>query len=238
MNTDSPAVAHGYTIHDLDRIARTACAADRTLASDMHGRYDTAWSAIAEALCTADEPPHRETLVRVGLRAIYEEIRLCRRMYGVDTTPRSGAVASAPRFRAYWTSRPDTIADHIIERLAIHQVVAALTPARQQAVIALAVHDDYQAAADVLEVSYGTLTRRVKDGRDQARRLWYAPETAPATRGRDRRVGSRSAPDRCPQGHLYTAENTARSRKQRERRCRTCHRAGEAARYSETRAAA
>jgi RHS repeat-associated protein len=37
---DTNTVAHGYTLADIDRLARQACAADRSLAADMTTRYE------------------------------------------------------------------------------------------------------------------------------------------------------------------------------------------------------
>ena len=46
---------YGYTLRDLDSMARMACAADRSLSGNMTMRYQVAWSAIALALV---EAPH------------------------------------------------------------------------------------------------------------------------------------------------------------------------------------
>lgn len=229
-------VAHGYTMRDLDRAARTACTADRSLSSNISLRYDLAWSAIAEHLVTADQPPTWNDLVRVGWQAIYADVKAVRRLYGVDSTGRSGEVASAPRFAAYWTHVPtDTAGEGIVERLAVHQVLATLPEYQRQAVVALATQDDYQRAADSLGIKYGTLTARIRLGRRGFRELWFAPETAPPTKGTDRRVASRAGvSDRCPARHAFTPENTRMTRRDKNgrrcRRCRACERARSAAR--------
>ncbi|MFF9787119.1 hypothetical protein [Streptomyces nigrescens] len=225
-------VAHGYTMRDLDRAARTACAADRSLSADMTTRYDTAWSAIAEHLCAAETPPGWNELTRVGWQAIYADVKAVRRMYGVDSTGRSGEVASAPRFVAYWTHVPTDVAgEGLIERIAVHQVLATLPEHQRQAVVALATQDDYQKAADSLGIKYGTLTARIRLGRRGFRELWFAPETAPPTKGTDRRVASRAGiSNRCPQDHEYTPENTIRRPSSRGRRCRACEQIRDAAR--------
>jgi uncharacterized protein YqiB (DUF1249 family) len=59
-------------------IAHQACAADRSLASDITTRYDTAWSAIALALVEAEHWPRPEALVRAGWQAIYADVRAAR----------------------------------------------------------------------------------------------------------------------------------------------------------------
>ncbi|MFF7411584.1 sigma-70 RNA polymerase sigma factor region 4 domain-containing protein [Streptomyces lydicus] len=233
-------VAHGYTMRDLDRAARAACTADRSLSSNVSLRYDLAWSAIAEHLVTADQPPAWNELVRVGWQAIYQDVKAVRRLYGVDSTGRSGEVASAPRFVAYWTHMPtDTAGEGLIERIAVHQVLATLPEHQRQAVVALATQDDYQKAADSLGLKYKTLTARIRHGRRAFRTLWFSPETAPPTKGTDRRVASRAGvPDHCPQGHEFTPENTIRRPSSRGRRCRTCEQIRDAARNRAGKAAA
>ncbi|SHL73647.1 hypothetical protein [Streptomyces yunnanensis] len=231
-STAADHVAHGYTMRDLDRAARAACTADRTLSSNISLRYDLAWSAIAEHLVTTDQPPAWPELVRVGWQAIYQDVKAVRRLYGVDSTGRSGEVASAPRFVAYWThASTDGASDGIVERIAVHQVLATLPEHQRQAVVALATQDDYQKAADALGIKYATLTARIRHGRRGFRTLWFSPETAPPTKGTDRRVASRAGtPNHCPQGHEYTPENTIRRPSSRGRRCRTCEQIRDAAR--------
>ncbi|MFI1161427.1 hypothetical protein [Streptomyces sioyaensis] len=229
-------VAHGYTMRDLDRAARAACTADRSLSSNISLRYDLAWSAIGEHLVTADQPPTWNELVRVGWQAIYQDVKAVRRLYGVDSTGRSGEVASAPRFVAYWTHTPaDAAGDGIVERIAVHQVLATLPEHQRQAVVALATQDDYQKAADSLGIKYGALTARIRLGRRAFRTLWFSPETAPPAKGTDRRVASHAGvSDHCPAGHEFTPKNTRITRRDKSgrkcRRCRACERARSAAR--------
>ncbi|WP_037789034.1 hypothetical protein [Streptomyces natalensis] len=257
-------VAHGYTLRDLHALARTACAADRSLSSDMITRYDTAWSAIAEHLCTAETPPGWNELTRVGWQAIYTEIREQRHLYGIprDYVERDDcdrrfaaywqpqlidedkcygnrqryAVATAPRFAIYW--RPVSLPpadEQLTERIAVHQVLATLPEHQREAVVALAAQEDYQRAAESLGLKYGTLTARIRLGRGTFRDLWFSPETAPPTKGTDRRVASRAGVStHCPQDHEYTPENTRYTRRgkdgRKSRRCRACERARGAAR--------
>ncbi|WNI19937.1 hypothetical protein [Actinacidiphila sp. ITFR-21] len=227
-------IRYGYTLRDIDRMARAACAADRTLSSDITTRYDTAWSAIAETLCAAPEPPTRHDLTRAGWQAIYHDVKAVRRLYGVDSTDRSGEVASAPRFVAYWTRGATHAADEgVTERIAVHEILATLPEHLREAVVALAALDDYQKAADSLGIKYTAMTVRMSNARRRFRAHWYAPETAPAIKGTDRRIGSRAqgVPTHCPQGHEYTPENTIRRPgRPRSRICRTCDVARDAAR--------
>lgn len=225
-------VRHGYSLADLHRLAVAACRADRSLASDAHTRYDVAWSAIAEHLAAADEPPGRHELVQVGWQAIYAEVREMRHMFGFRDKDGTTETASSPRYRAYWHQGPQWLEDGIVERLAVPQVVAQVPEVYRAALVALAVHGDYQAAADALGLKYSTLSQRLTVARRTARRLWFAPETAPPIKGTDRRIGSRQRelPKFCRGGkgpHEMTPENTYRRPnpkpgKRGERVCRAC----------------
>lgn len=230
MSVNTP-VAHGYTMGELGKIARAACTYDRSMASDATTRYDVAWSAIAEALCAATEPPSWHELFTIGWQAIYAEVREMRHMYGQRVKDGTNAVASSPRFRQYWTVPPARPEDGMTERLAVAQVLAVLRPVERDAVVALAVHDDYQAAADALGITYAALVSRLGAARRRFRGHWYAPETAPPTKGTDRRVGAygRASATHCQAGHEWAPENTrwARGRgggSASVRRCRECER--------------
>lgn len=213
-------IAHGYTLADLDRMARAACAADRSLAGDMTTRYDTAWSAIATALCEAETWPRPETLIRAGWQAIYAEIRAMQHTYGYSEY----VGGFGPRAAAYWTRIPaDHMDDKVIEPMAAWQILATLTEKELAAVTALAALGDYQAAADALGISYLAFHQRLTAARTRFRRRWYAPETPPPVRGMDKRIRSRTLTNRCPSDHEFTPENTWLSPTGRGgRRCRTC----------------
>jgi hypothetical protein len=238
-------VAHGYTMRDLDRLAAAACSYDRSMASDATTRYDVAWSAIAEALCAATEPPQWHDLFTVGWRAIYAEVREMRHLYGHRDKDGTNEVASSRRFRQYWTLPPERPDEGIAERMAVGQVLAVLTETERAAVVALAVHDDYQAAADALGIGYSALTVRMSSARKRFRAHWYAPETAPPVKGTDRRVGSRTQQLRthCRNGHELSGDNVYRRPnpkpgKRGERVCRACESARGKARWASKKAAA
>lgn len=226
---DGVIVAHGYTLRDLDRLAASACTYDRSMASDSATRYDTAWSAIAEALCAATERPEWHDLFTVGWRAIYTEVREMRHLFGQRDKDGTNEVASSQRFRQYWTLPPDKPEDGIAERAAVPQILAVLRPTEREAVVALAVHDDYQRAAEALGINYSTLTQRLTAARRRFRAHWYAPETAPPVKGTDRRVGSRTQAPRthCRNDHELSGDNVYRRPnpkpgKRGERVCRVC----------------
>jgi hypothetical protein len=233
MTTRKGAVRHGYTMADIDGIARSAFVADRSMASDADTRYSVAWSAVAEALCAAQDRPSRQDLVRVGWQAIYAEVREMRHTYGQQRDDPNAPVASMPKAQQYWFTPPVDTAGDRLERIAVHQIMATLGEPYRDAVIALAVHEDYKRAAEALGIKYSTLTVRLTTARKKFRRHWFAPEAAPAIKGTDRRAESHSATlaTHCIQGHEMTGDNArARVGKRKGRTCRACERERDAAR--------
>lgn len=229
MNSATLQVRHGFTMRDLDAMAKQACRADRSLASDADTRYNVAWSAIALALCEAEEAPEWHDLVTIGWQAIYREVKEMRGLFGFKDRDGTTAVATAPRYVQYWTVPPIHPDEDFAERIAVHQILDTIPETYRVAVVALAVHDDYQAAADSLGLKYSAFTFRMTVARQRFRALWFAPETAPPVRGTDRRVGSRNTKLRtsCSKGHELTPENTYRRPNPKpgrrgERVCKTC----------------
>lgn len=210
--TDATTLRYGYTLDDLNRIARTVVVANAQWwrGADRHDQVGIAFSAIAEHLYLADDMPNERELHTAGTAALVEDAKAYRHHHGLRDGGH-GLVGQAPRFAAYWYEPPaDPWEDRVLERIAVAQIMPTLDEPLMQAVAALAALDDYAVAADALDLKYGTLTARINRGRKAFRQHWYAPETAPATRGTDRRVGSRTAVERthCSEGHEFTPENT------------------------------
>lgn len=228
-------IRHGYTLNDLDRLTKMALGADRLLAMGYTERHDIAWSAIAEALCAASEPPHYQELVRIGWQAIYRHVRdgLRQRGYADGERDWSSDEPTRPRFVAYWGSRVEpSHEDRIVEKIAADQVLATLGGPCRDAVVALAVHDDYLKAAESLGIRYTALTARMRTARAQFLGRWHEGETPHRPRRVDRRVESHSkeSATHCGNGHEWTPENTrnattmAQGKPKHRRFCRECER--------------
>lgn len=226
-------VRHGYTVGDLHEITAAALTADRLMAMDYTERRDIAWSAIAEHLCSADEQPDRQQLVRVGWQAIYRHVRdgLRQRGYADGERDWTSGEPTMPRFALYWAPRVEpSPEEHVVNRLATEQVFTKVTGIYRDAVISLAVHNDYAAAATALGINYTALTARLTTARRTFLRHWHEDETPHRTRRTDRRVESYSEklPTHCGKGHEYTPENTrirhriSRGKPNRSRVCRAC----------------
>lgn len=240
MNRDPSAgdieIRHGYTLADLEGIARSACRADRSLASDAATRYTVALSAIGLALAEAEDPPRREELVRIGWQAIYDEVRGMRHLYGFADKDGTRGVASSPRFVEFWWHGTTSFEDALVERLSIPAVLATLTATERAAVLALALHDDYRTAAAALDLRYSTLTVRLSNARKRWYRHWFAPDNPAHIKGTDRRVEAhgKALATHCAKGHEWTPENTRWRRGNRKARdCRACDRQRSQARWQD-----
>lgn len=225
-------VAHGYTLRDLDQMTHAAMKADRSMAMDYADRRDIAWSAIAEALCAAPHWPKRSTLIQAGWQAIYRAVREEYRQHGYADRAWESGHATAPRFVQFWfptvTPSPE---ERIVERLAAHQVLDTLTPVYRDAVVALAVHQDYRLAAQALDVKDSAYRVRISTARRRMLAHWFEGETPQKVRRTDRRVEVHGKPlaTHCEKGgHEWTPENTrirqriVRGKLRKERVCRAC----------------
>lgn len=231
MSIREQEVRHGYTITDLHQLTVAAIKADRSMAMDYADRRDIAWSAIAEALCAAEEPPRRGDLIRAGWQAIYNAVREEYRQHGYADRAWDSGYATAPRFLQFWF--PTVVRSHedrIVERIAVHQILDTLTPTYRDAIIALAVHDDYRRAAEGLNLKDSAFRLRLSNARQKLLTEWFEGETPRRVYAVDRRVGShdKGLATHCRNGHEWTAENTyirrriLRGKPHKSRVCKAC----------------
>ena len=226
------AEVRGYSLNDLDRLARTVVVANAQWwpGGDRYDQADTAWHGIVEHLYSASDAPTERDLLAAGTRALTNEVNGHGRHHG---RTKDGTGTTAPRFAAYWYEpAAEPWEDRVIERIAAEQILTRVKPHQTDALLALAAHGDYAAAAEALGLKYATLTVRLSGARRTFQEHWYAPERPPSTRGTDRRVGSRAKPlpEYCKGGdgpHLMTPENTRWNKGRtaasaKVRRCRAC----------------
>lgn len=188
MSSDLP-VLHGYTVRDLDRMSlHAATAGAGRLGYELHEAADLAWSAMAEALVLADEPPAGGDLIGIGRRAIYRGSEQDARHHGVARD----RLRWRATFVTYWL-RPvePTPEELVVDRLALAQILPALERRQIQALWALALHGTHQAACAALDLSLSAYEVRLRRARTAVRAAWFAPDPDPGHRGRDRRVGVR-----------------------------------------------
>lgn len=211
MNPTNTNLWHGYSLDDIDHLTRTAAVHARGgRILDPGDRYNTAWSAIAEALCTAEEPPTRRDLFAVGTSAINRAGQDHRHTWGMARTWGSGEGDMAAYAR-YWELARRSAAspeEPVVDRTALRQIWPHLSVTHQQVLYALAIHDgDHHAAAAGLGKSLATFRSHLRGARAAYRALWHEHETPSRMWGKSGQQGRRTA-----------AQVLANRRQQRARR--------------------
>lgn len=208
---NQPNVRHGYSLADLDDLARRVVSNNLNWwpVGDRADQHDTAWHGIVEHLYSADDAPTRNELLEAGRRILVDEVKSHLQTHGA----RRDGTNNGAKFAAYWRALNAAAPSHepaIIERVALVQVMAALTPRQREAFGALAACDDYVGAARLLNVepqSYRDLIGRSRQAFDA---LWHEGETARKRRP-DRRVTRREPTDQddAAKRAVYAAQKRA-----------------------------
>lgn len=183
-------IRHGYNLADIDQIVRKALWRGWMTAIPFADRYDIAWSAVVEHLYVAGVRPERTALARAAEAAISKTRYDDWRHQGFDYNRGEGEMG---RFVAYWTGLGTScdFSGGIIDRTALWQIWYELIPRHRQALLALATHEDYQAAADALGLSYAGYKMLLTRARRAFYALWHEGETPSRPWGTDRRQGSK-----------------------------------------------
>jgi len=202
---------HGYTIEELDELARRAAAITSRFLMPFAERVGIARGAIAECLCRAEGYVEPLVLVTVGVRAVKNE-----NLAGIHQSgTRQGELM--PRFEAYWrwTCRhTDSPEEQITEHLAFWQVWTKLSERDRAVLKAIAECKVYAKAAAEMGITYAAFRSALHRARAKAYELWFSPETPPGKWGTDRPVTHAQARD-------YLTTYAVRRRKlKRERRGR------------------
>lgn len=184
-------VAHGYTMRDLDAFARAVVMNNRAWwpAGDRDDLYSAAWHGIVEHLCTTNEPPSRRDLLEAGRQALAQDVKASMRHHGARTDTRNNGQKYAMYWE--WAGRAVPSAEAgIVERIALVQILDALTPRQREAFTALAATGDYPDAARLLDIGDQTFRSLIGRGRGAFRGLWHEGEQPSRHWGCDRRAGS------------------------------------------------
>lgn len=192
---DVHTLKHGYNIADVHRLAHVAL---RRLVGgrlDYQSRYELAWSGIAECLYTApdDQPPTPPDLIAAGAYSVSRHVQSEMHHHGRD---RNNLGEEMPRFATYWIwmSAPAGSPERrVVEQTALWQIWAQLSDTHRQVLGALAVHGDYQAAAEALGRHPGTFNVHVSRARKAFLVLWHEGEEPSRIWGTDRRVSKRGS---------------------------------------------
>jgi hypothetical protein len=202
---------HGYSLADIDRLARIAAThafGGRIL--DPGDRYHAAWTAIVERLCTSDEQVDGRTLAIVGMHAVSAAAQTHRHTWGMGQAGGSdGGVGGRRRFQSYWDMRQVTPSpeDSVVDRIALRQIWPRLSRTDQRALYAHVIHHgDHHEAAASLGWTFETYRTYLKKARAAYRALWHEHETPSRTWSR---AGG---------GQRTAMESLASRRQQRARR--------------------
>jgi hypothetical protein len=202
-------VCHGYTLDDVDRYARASVNVAYARSMDYTDRYEAAWHAIAELLCTAKERPTGLELKAAGVRAVETVCRDDWRHRGINhRDPEAGR----PRFERYWalsraTPSPE---ETIVDRLALQQIWPTLTATHQQVLLAFALHADHEVAASAIGRIPATYRVHLGNARRAYRKLWHEHETPSVMWSQSRsHVGSRPATVTARERHRRRARLAA-----------------------------
>ena len=220
MNSRYPSFAHevelrhGYTMISLNNLAKRAVFESRWQFIPFHEKYEIAWSVIAEALCSSDEPPRVHDLIRAGEKAIRNNVEDLGELHGIYYYRSKDSERFMPRFETYWWSHAapaPSPEERIIDALAFRQIWPRLNGVHQLVLMALATHGDYERAAAALNKSHKTFVTQIYLARKQFLALWHEGEQPSTMWGRD-------TPRRAPARRSVTATTIRRRRaKQRAR---------------------
>lgn len=213
-------VRWGYTMDDIDRIARRVYERTRNnFHFDYSDHYSAAWYGIVECLFESVQQPTLHDLVQAGTKRVGDEARANISFYGyrADMPGKQG-----PRFVTYWRRGGHAdFADRIAEREALPQVLAVLNTTLYEAIVTLAAFDSVAEAARALGISDKAFEHRIRRARTLLIDAWFAPEHPP--------VKGNGYGDTCRAGHSR-AEHSYKNARGRNV-CRLCMRAAQRRSY-------
>lgn len=200
---------HGYTLADVETLALTAVLAYRRGMDFQERRHLARW-AIAECLYASAEAPSRYELVDAARRAIGEQNRADCIAHGID---HQRGYTSKPHFWRYWYPPcPQGLEEHVVDRVALAQIWAHLSPHHQNVLLALAAYEDHGQAARSLGISQSAYKGRLRKARQAFCQLWHEGEQPSRPWARDYRGGK--GVNSCSRGtgiiHRRTREANAK----------------------------
>jgi hypothetical protein len=216
-----PELRHGYTLSEINRLAKVAVWRDVWHQSlSLTDRQEIAWSAIAEHLYASDTKPSTGELVKAAWNALRAETEAQWHTHGVSRTAGVYDGDQAMQgFNRYWftfgrsTRGPE---EPIIERMALAQIWEALPEKHRVLIAALAATDDYGQAAAALGRPRQSYVSMLARARTAFRELWHEGETPSRHWGTDRRRDPDAAYHQTHPGRSAAAEMIRRRKRNRQ----------------------
>lgn len=178
-------VLWGWTLAEIHDLARSAALSNRWLGADLTIRMEAAFDGIVDEILAAPSRPSRHDLQAAGKGAISRGLLkdFCH-TYGVYERDLTMGIASSPRFAAYWAQvSDDPFDERSAERIAVGQVMAAMSPQHARTLEILAAVPDLRSAAEAAGTTRGAFKFRVGEARRAFEARWYSPEAPPRQRG-------------------------------------------------------
>ncbi|PSK85956.1 hypothetical protein CLV63_13715 [Murinocardiopsis flavida] len=167
----------GYTLAAIDDIASNAAATVFWRGSlDRRRRTETAWSAIAELLYSAEEAPTRNDLFCAAWDACRSHARKDNSFHGWRQGYDAGTMRAYERFWALAANPCPGPESGVVERIALAQIWARLTPTHRRVLLALAAHEDYTRASEAIGVKYHSFLSMISKARRAFLALWHEGE--------------------------------------------------------------
>lgn len=171
-------LAHGFSMRDVERIAGASVRNTRRYVKWMEPseQYELAWFAIVELIYTTPDKPATLDMIHAGQKAITAEHERYLADHGVDRDTLGPKVNHAKYWAHVAGPTPD-FTEAIAERIALPQVLAALTVEQYEVLAAVAASGSNAMAAEALGISLSGLNRHLKEARERIIRLWMEGES-------------------------------------------------------------
>lgn len=177
---------HGYTLAQAEQLARAAACTVHTGSTEtVADKIDHAWSIIVATLYEAEASPSTGQLVWAARKSLYREDRDRLKDYGYADRNAANGAASGQSFRTYWYRPSASIEHDLVERHTFAQIWPKLTDRDRQVLVAIAIYDSPQEAADAIGIPRSALHFYLSEARRRFRRRWHAGETPSKHWGRN-----------------------------------------------------
>lgn len=221
---DTPAeteLRHGYTLSDINQLAKTAVWRDVWHQSlPLPERQDIAWSAIAEHLYASDHKPAPGELVRAAWNALRAETEANWHTHGIGRTISVfDGEQTMQGFNRYWHAFGRNTPGRKNASSSAPPSPRSGTPSpekHQVLITALANADDYGQAAEALGRPRQSYVSMLATARKAFRELWHEGETPSRHWGTDRRRNPDAQHNKTHPGRSAATE-AIRQRKRRRR---------------------